>query len=67
VNNFQTKVVENIRTHILCSKSPPYPTLENRAVYDKVEKYGTAGQASDDNKAHALYMLGNKARTQLYI
>jgi hypothetical protein len=65
VNNFQTKVIENIRIHILCSKSPPTP--ENCAVYDKIEKYGRAGQASDDNTAHALCMLGNKARTQLYI
>ena len=29
---FQTKVVEKIKTHILCSVTPPHP--QNRAVYE---------------------------------
>jgi hypothetical protein len=40
---FQTKVVEEIKTHIL----RPINFSENRAVY--VEKYGRARQATDDN------------------
>ena len=31
--------------------------FENRAVYENVEKYGRAGQATDDNTAHAHCML----------
>jgi len=46
--------VEKIKTHILFSV-----TLfsENRAVYEKMDKYCGAGQATDDNTAHAHYML----------
>ena len=39
---FQTKGVEKIRAHILCSTT----FSENRAVYDNVEKHGPAGQAT---------------------
>jgi hypothetical protein len=52
-----TKVVDKIRTHILCSAtfSP-----ENRAVYETVwKKCCTAVLATDDNMAHAHCMLGN--------
>jgi hypothetical protein len=31
---------------------------ENRTVYENVEKYGKAGQATDDSMAHALCVLG---------
>jgi len=31
--------------------------LENRAVYENVEKYSTAGQATDDRMAHAHSVL----------
>jgi len=31
---FQTKVVEKIKTHILCSVNSPAPHPENRAVYE---------------------------------
>jgi hypothetical protein len=55
---FQTKFVEKIKTFM--SKnffffSKIVPLLDNG------EKYGTAGQATDDsnNTAHALCMLGN--------
>jgi hypothetical protein len=43
---FQTDVVVNIKTHILCSLTffrKFYPLRDN------VEKYGKAGQATDDN------------------
>jgi hypothetical protein len=54
---FQTNIVENIKTHILCSItfSP-----ENNAVIENVEKYCKAGQATDGNMAHAHCMLDNK-------
>jgi len=35
-----------------------YFVSENRAVYDNVEKYCRAGQATDDNMAHAYFTLG---------
>jgi hypothetical protein len=41
---FQTKVVEKIKTHILCSFS-----RKSRRLWDNVKQYGTAGQATDDN------------------
>jgi len=42
---FQTKVVEKLKTHILCSI-----TIYRKScrVWDNVEKYGTAGQATDE-------------------
>jgi hypothetical protein len=43
---FQTKVIEKIKTHILCSIIFP----ENSAVYEIMwKKYGRARQATDDN------------------
>jgi len=52
---FQTKVVEKIKTHILCSttffrKSCP--------LWHNVEKYCRAGQATDDNMAHGMLDTG---------
>ena len=51
---FQTKVVEKIKTHILCSV-----TLFQKSyrLWDNVEKYYRAGQVTDDNTAHAHYVL----------
>jgi hypothetical protein len=46
---FQIKVVEKIKTHSLCSVTPP-PAPENRAVYEMTwEKYGRARQVTDNN------------------
>ena len=46
---------ENQNTHF---KFNNFFLIENRAVYEiNVEKYGRAGQATDDNTAHALCML----------
>jgi len=51
---FQTKVVEKIKTHILCSV-----TLFRKScrLWDDMEKYGRAGQATVDRVAHAHCML----------
>ena len=52
---FQTKVVEKIKTHILCSV---IFFSENRAVYEIMwKKYCRAVQATDDNMAHSHCML----------
>jgi len=42
---FHTKVLEKIKTHFLVSTT----FSENRAIYENVEKYGTAGQAKEFN------------------
>jgi hypothetical protein len=57
---FQTKVVEKIKTHFLCSITF---CSENRAsLSDNVDDYGTASQATDDNvmlrRKDALCMPG---------
>jgi len=53
---FQTKVVQKIKTHILCSVT--FPPKSHR-LWDNVEKYFRAGQDTDGNMAHAHCMLGN--------
>jgi len=50
----QTKVVEKIKTHILCSV---FVFRKSCRLWDNVEKYFGAGQATDDNMAHAHCML----------
>jgi hypothetical protein len=51
---FQTEVVDETKTHILCSVT----VFQNSFVlWDNVEKYCTAGQATDDNMAHAHCIL----------
>jgi hypothetical protein len=50
---FETNVVEEFKTHISCSK----PFFENYAALDNVERYNRAGQATDENMAHADCML----------
>ena len=49
---FQTKVVEKIKTHILCSVFFP---RKLRSLWDNVEKVCRAGQATDGNMANARY------------
>ena len=53
--NVSEKVVQKIRKHSL------YPTtsLKNRVVYETTWKNIVAGQAIDDNIAHAHCMLYN--------
>ena len=53
---FQTKVVEKIKTRILCSIF----FFENRAVYEIMwKKECWAGQPTDDNMAHVYRMATN--------
>ena len=46
LENFQTKVVEEMKTHILCLVT--YFRKSCR-LWDNVEHYCRAGQATDDN------------------
>ena len=56
---FQTKVVEKIKTHILCSVAF-FLSFENRPVYEIMwENILVPGQATDENMAHAHCMLDN--------
>jgi len=61
MRNFQTKVVETIKTHILCSITL---FLKKWSLWDKVEKCCTARQATDDNtiqcRKDAICMLDNE-------
>jgi hypothetical protein len=53
----QTKVVQKIKTHILCSIT----SIHNSCRFlDNVEKYGRVRQAAGDHMAHALCMLDNE-------
>ena len=45
--NFRTKIVEKIKIHILCSVT--FFLRKPCRLWDNVEKYGTAGQATDYN------------------
>jgi len=56
---FQTKVVEKIKTRILCLVTPP-PLRKSRRLWDNVEKYRRTGQATYDNMAHGHCMLRTK-------
>jgi hypothetical protein len=52
---FRTKVVQRIETHFTLGN---FFVFQNRAVYETTwEKYCRAGQATDDNMAHAHCML----------
>jgi len=51
---FHTKVVEKNKTHILCSVALFRSSCRS---LDNVEKNGRAGEARDDNMAHAHCML----------
>jgi hypothetical protein len=51
---FQAKVVEKIKTHILCSATFFRKPCR---LHDTIEKYDEAREAADDNLAHAHCML----------
>jgi len=51
---FQTKVVEKVKTHILCSVTF---FRKSCRLLDNVENFCRAGQATDENMAHAYCML----------
>jgi hypothetical protein len=51
---FQTKFVEKIKTHILCSITSFRKLCH---LWDKVKKYGKAREATNDNVAIAHCLL----------
>jgi len=51
---FPTKVIEKIKTRILCSEPPSRKSCRLR---DNVEKYFEAGRATDYTMAHAHCIL----------
>ena len=55
---FQTKVVEEIKTHILCSVPPP--PLKSCRLWDNVRKYGTAGKITDNTTRRMHYAFWMK-------
>jgi hypothetical protein len=55
---FQTKVVEKIKTQILYSITF---LRKSCCLWDNVEKYCRAEQATDENMAHAHCMLGTQS------
>ena len=61
MGNVSTKVVEEIKTHILCSIT--FLKKNSCHLWDNVEKYCRVGQATDDNMAHAHCMLDNQGYT----
>jgi hypothetical protein len=54
MRNVKDKVVEKIKTHILCSVTF---SRKSCRLWDDLEKHCRAGQAADDNMAHAHCML----------
>jgi hypothetical protein len=50
------KPLEEIKTHILYSVTY---SRKSSGLWDNVEKYGKARQATDDNAAHAFCVLEN--------
>jgi hypothetical protein len=53
---FQIKLVGKIKINILCSI---YFSRKSCRLSDNVEECGGAREATDDNTAHALYILDN--------
>ena len=54
---FQTKVLEEIKTHVLYGVT--FFFRKSCLLWDNVEKYCRAGQATVDNMVHAHDMLAN--------
>jgi len=52
---FQSKIIEKIKTHILCSTT--FIFRKSCRLWDKVEEYCTTVQATDDSMTHAHCML----------
>ena len=51
---FRTKVVEKIKTHILCKMT--FFFRKSLLLRDNLEKYCGVGQATHDNTEHADWM-----------
>jgi len=47
---FQTKFVEKIKTHVLCSNDVFF--WQSSRLWENVGKYGRARQATEDSTAH---------------
>jgi hypothetical protein len=60
---FQTKFVEKIKTHILCSATFLFKILP---LMRKLEKYCIAEQATDDNMVRAHYVHTGNLRLQTH-
>jgi len=54
MRNVSGRVLEKLVTHISCSVRF---FRKSCRLWDNAEKYGRAGQATDDNTAHAYHML----------
>jgi hypothetical protein len=55
---YQTKLVDKIKTHILCPVTFFFPKIAS--FLNNEEKYSRAGQATDNNMAHdAQFTLDN--------
>jgi hypothetical protein len=52
---FQTKVVDKIKKHLIFNKF----YRKSCRLWENVEKYGWASQATDDNSARSHCMLDN--------
>jgi hypothetical protein len=57
---FQTKVVQKIKTHIVCSI---FFSRKSCRLWDSVEKHFRYGQATDDNMTHVHCMLDTSGYT----
>jgi hypothetical protein len=55
MKNVVDKIVEKIKTHILCSIN--FILKKSCHLWVNVEKYCRAEHATDDNSAHVFYML----------
>jgi hypothetical protein len=53
---FQTKVTEQIKTHVMLNNFF-FPPCKSCGLSDNVEKYRRAGQATDENMPHARCMV----------
>ena len=54
MRNVQKEVLGNIKTHVLCSITF---SRKSCRLQDNVEKHGRTRQATDDNAAHANFLL----------
>ena len=57
IRNVSDKSCNENETHIL--RSTIFFSRKSSRLWDNVEKYGTARQATDDDTAHALWTLDN--------
>ena len=63
MRNVSDKVLQKIKTHILCSINP---FRESCISWNHTENSCRAGQATDDNMAHAYYMLNTSVCTHTH-